>query len=101
MNVKSGFVVLVMLGLSSVSVAQPENKQCELISELTGDYYVQRLEGKTRQQLEQNTPSEFANLDFLRTINLAINLAFSFPQDKTEQQVEESVYATCLKHQMQ
>jgi hypothetical protein len=99
MKLKASLIVLMLFNMSAVVVAEPQNKQCELIAGLTGDYYAQRLEGKTQQDLEQDTPAEFANLDFLRTIDLAINLAFSMPDDKTEQEVEETVYGTCLQHQ--
>jgi len=99
MKLKISLIVFMLFNLSSVVMAQPHDKQCELISGLTGDYYAQRLEGKTQQELQQGTPAEFANLDFLRTIDLAINLAFSMPEDKTEQEVEETVYSTCLQHQ--
>lgn len=96
---KSSLIFVAFLSVSHSATAQVDNKQCELIAGLTGDYYAQRLDGKTQQQLESETPSEFANLDFLRTIDLAINLAFSFPADKTETAVEETVYASCIKNQ--
>ncbi|WP_438969835.1 hypothetical protein [Methylophaga sp.] len=96
---KSSLLIALLTTLSSNAFAQQQNKQCELIAGLTGDYYAQRLEGKTQQQLQSETPSEFANLDFIRTIDLAINLAFSFPEDKSEQEVEETVFASCTRHQ--
>jgi len=96
---KSSLVFIGVLYVSHSATLLAENKQCELIAGLTGDYYAQRLEGKTQQQLESETPSEFANLDFLRTIDLAINLASSFSPDKTETEVEEMVFASCIKNQ--
>lgn len=95
---KSSLIFIALLSASHIATAQ-ENKQCELIAGLTGDYYAQRLDGKTQQQLESETPSEFANLDFLRTIDLAINLAFTFTPDKTEAEIEEAVFASCIKNQ--
>lgn len=96
---KSSLFFIALLSVSHSATVLAANKQCELIAGLTGDYYAQRLEGKTQQQLESETPPEFVNLDFLRTIDLAINLAFSFPPDKTETEVEERVFASCIKNQ--
>lgn len=96
---KSSFLLITLAAFSMTSSVQAENKQCELIASLTGDYYAQRLQGKTQGQLESEAPSEFANLDFLRTIDLAINLAFSFSPDKTETEIEQTVFASCVKHQ--
>jgi hypothetical protein len=31
-------------------------------------------------------------------IDLAINLAFTFPESQTEEQVEQAVYDNCLQH---
>jgi len=96
---KSSLIFIAIISVSLSASAQTVNKQCELIAGLTGDYYAQRLDGKTQPQLESETPTEFANLDFLRTIDLAINLAFSFSPDKTEDEVETTVFASCSKHQ--
>ncbi len=96
---KSSFLLITLAAFSMASSAQAENKQCELIASLTGDYYAQRLAGKTQEQLESEAPSEFAHLDFIRTIDLAINLAFSFPPDKAEAEVEQTVFDSCIKHQ--
>lgn len=96
---KSSLFLAIVTTFSVNLSAHAENKQCELIAGLTGDYYAQRLEGKSQQELEAETPSEFANLDFIRTIELARNLAFSFADDKTEKEVEDTVFAACIKHQ--
>lgn len=88
----------IFIASGAVSANDP-TQQCEMISALTGDYYAQRLAGKTKQDLQQNTPPEFVDGEFFRTIDLAINLAFSFNDNRTEDEVEETVYHSCMKHQ--
>mgnify|MGYP005873417147 CR=1 FL=1 len=85
--------------VSASTHANDLTRQCEIISALTGDYYAQRLAGKSKQDLQQNTPPEFVDGEFFRTIDLAINLAFSFNDNRTEDSVEETVYHSCIKYQ--
>jgi len=42
---------------------------------------------------------EFANEEFLRVVDLAINLAYTFPDDLSEDKVEQQVFQGCEQHQ--
>ncbi len=91
--------ILLALSLSFSTYADDEpDKQCLQISSLTGDYFAQRLEGKTKGEMQQATPPEFMHTAFFRVIDLAINLAFTFPESQSEEQVERVVYDNCLAH---
>ena len=76
-----------------------ENKQCELIANLTGDYYHHKQTGKSKQEVEQSMRPEFANAEFLRVVDLAINLAYTFPEDLPEETVEKQVFEGCERYQ--
>lgn len=92
-------VPAVLMSLFATSAGgQEAAKQCEMISALTGDYYVQRQAGKQKQELQQSTPPAFADSEFARTIDLAINLAFKFDESLNEDQVETRVYDSCMKN---
>lgn len=94
------YLALMASALTATSAsAQDDNLQCEMISALTGDYYAQRLEGKTKDEMQQATPPEFVDSEFLRVVDLAINLAFSFEASLSEDQVETQVYDSCLRNQ--
>ncbi|MDX1572521.1 MAG: hypothetical protein R3341_00750 [Methylophaga sp.] len=82
-----------------VGSGQLENKQCETISALTGDYYHHKQSGKTKQEVQQTLRPGFSNDEFLRTVDLAINLAYTFPDGLQESDVEAKVFAGCEKHQ--
>ena len=93
-------LAILATALTSTTVsAQEANLQCEMISALTGDYYAQRLEGKTKEEIQQATPPEFVDSEFLRVVDLAINLAFSFETNLNEDKVETQVYDSCLRNQ--
>lgn len=89
--------VLLSMMLTQPAMAEDEaHKQCLQISSLTGDYFAQRLAGKTKSEMQQATPPEFMHTEFFRTIDLAIHLAFSFPTSQSEEQIEKAVYEQCL-----
>lgn len=91
--------VLLAISFSFPAYANDEpDKQCQQISSLTGDYFAQRLEGKSMGEMQQATPPEFMHTNFFKMIDLAINLAFTFPESQTEEQVEQAVYDNCLQH---
>ncbi len=90
--------VVTLIFSSAAALAQDGHKQCGMIASLTGDYYVQRLEGKSKAQMQQETPPEFINSEFFRTVDLAINLAFTFDDSLNEDQVETQVYDSCISH---
>lgn len=99
MPIKLISAALLAASLFSLPVlAQDGHKQCGLIASLTGDYFVQRLEGKTQAEMQQETPPEFINSEFFRTVDLAINLAFSFDASMNEDQVETEVYDSCIRN---
>lgn len=75
------------------------NKQCDLIANLTGDYYHHKQAGKSKQDVQQTMRPEFANEEFLRVVDLAINLAYTFPDDLSEDKVEQQVFQGCEQHQ--
>jgi hypothetical protein len=84
--------------MATAAMAEDGHKQCGMIASLTGDYFVQRLEGKTKDQMQQETPPEFINSEFFRIVDLAINLAFSFDESLNEDQVESQVYDSCIRN---
>ncbi|MTI64827.1 hypothetical protein [Methylophaga sp.] len=84
--------------MTTAAMAEDGHKQCGMIASLTGDYFVQRLEGKTKDQMQQETPPEFINSEFFRIVDLAINLAFSFDESLNEDQVESQVYDSCIRN---
>lgn len=95
-----GYMLLIVL-LTSVTTtlqAQDKDKQCQLIAALSGDFYSQRQEGKSLEQLKQNTPPEFMGSEFARTIELALLLAFSVDESLNDEQVETQVYDSCLRN---
>lgn len=84
--------------LATPVMADEPHKQCQMIAALTGDYYAQRLAGKDKAQIQHEIPLEFMNSDFLRLVDLAINLAFSVELSLNEDQVETQVYDSCVRH---
>lgn len=91
--------MIVMLTVFSTGVhAQSAEQQCQMIAALTGDFYVHRQEGKTLDELKQETPPEFMGTDFARTIDLALMLAFSMDMSSNDDQVETQVYDSCLRN---
>jgi len=90
--------LLVTCFTTTVTLAEDGHKQCGMIASLTGDYFVQRLEGKTKAQMQQETPPEFINSEFFRIVDLAINLAFNFDGSLNEDQVETQVYDSCIQN---
>lgn len=98
----TGFGVLLMLPVMAqppIGLGGPDNKQCEMISALTGDFYHQKQSGKSKEQVKQTLRPDFMNDEFIRTTDLAINLAFTFPDDLQESDVEDKVFAGCQQHQ--
>lgn len=83
---------------SSVLHAQSAEEQCQMIAALTGDFYSHRQEGKSLENLKQDTPPEFSGTDFARTIDLALMLAFSVDESLDNDQVETQVYDSCLRN---
>lgn len=105
-NILSGMLTIAGLCLIMPVMAQPplglgepDNKQCETISALTGDYYHHKQSGKTKQEVQQTLRPDFMNEEFIRTVDLAINLAYTFPDDLQESDVEAKVFAGCEQHQ--
>lgn len=92
-------LVLPALAQPPQGLGEPDNKQCETISALTGDYYHHKQSGKTKQQVQQTLRPDFMNDAFIRTVDLAINLAYTFPDGLQESDVEAQVFAGCEKHQ--
>lgn len=89
-------------GALAVSVninAQSENKECEMIANLTGDYFHHKQTGKSKAEVQQSLRPEFANSEFLRIADLAINLAYTFSDDLTEEHVVQQVFEGCEAHQ--
>ncbi|MCX4188956.1 hypothetical protein [Methylophaga sp. OBS3] len=92
--------------VSTAAIAQPpppeaemDNQQCLTISALAGDYYHHKQAGKTKEEVQQTLRPEFMNDEFIRMIDLAINLAYTFPDGLPETEVEAKVYEGCEKHQ--
>lgn len=79
--------------------AQSENKECEMIASLTGDYFHHKQSGKSKEEVQQTLRPDFANAEFLRIADLAINLAYTFSEDMIEAQVKEQVFEGCETHQ--
>lgn len=75
------------------------NEQCEMISALTGDYYHHKQSGKSKEEVLQTMRPDFMNDEFVRTADLAINLAYTFPDGLQESDVEAKVFEGCEKHQ--
>lgn len=82
-----------------MGLGQPDNKQCETISALTGDYYHHKQSGKSKQEVLKTLRPDFMNDEFIRTVDLAINLAYTFPDGMQESDVESTVFNGCEKHQ--
>jgi hypothetical protein len=97
-NSALGFLCGVLVLSFSVN-AQSENKECEMIASLTGDYFHHKQSGKSKEEVQQNLRPDFANAEFLRIADLAINLAYTFSNDMTEAQVEQQVFEGCEAHQ--
>ncbi len=98
----AGTGLLLMLPLAAqppMGPDQPVNLQCEMISALTGDYYYQKQSGKSKEQVKQTLQPDFMNDEFIRTTDLAINLAYTFPDGLQESDVEAKVFAGCQQHQ--
>lgn len=75
--------LLLLVLYSAAVVAEDEpDKQCLQISSLTGDYFAQRLEGKTMGEMQQATPPEFMHTEFFKVIDLAINSHLRFLSHK-------------------
>lgn len=72
--------------------------QCQMIAALTSDFYSHRQQGKTLDELKQDTPAEFSGTDFARTVELALMLAFSVEESLTEDEVEMQIYDSCLRN---
>jgi hypothetical protein len=83
---------------SSAVHAQSAEEQCQMIAALTSDFYLHRQEGKTLDELKQDTPPEFRGTDFARTIDLALMLAFNVDQSLNDDQVETQVFESCLRN---
>lgn len=94
-------LLLVMPAMAQppLDLGEPNNQQCETISALTGDYYHHKQSGKSKQEVQQTLRPDFMNDEFIRTVDLAINLAYTFPDGLQESDVEAQVFAGCEKHQ--
>jgi hypothetical protein len=90
--------LLLFIASSSVAVAE-ENPQCELIANLTGDYFSHKQAGISKQETIQTLRPDFGSREFLRTVDLAIDMAYTFPFDTPEEEVEQTVYESCIKYQ--
>lgn len=89
---------LLYVSLSLPLLAQDSEKQCQMIAALTGDFYHHRQEGRTLDELRQDTPAEFAGTEFARSIDLALMLAFSLEKSLNNDQVETQVYDSCVRN---
>jgi len=90
----------VLLSLMAITpLAAQENKQCQLISQLTADYFLHKKEGKSKQIIQDTLRPDFANDEFLRIVDVAIQMAFTFPNELSEQEVNDTVYQRCLSYQ--
>ncbi len=98
---KTPLIVLTMLSLNlSMSYLQAsDNPQCEMIAALTNDYYHHKQSGKTYDQVMQQHRPEFANDEFLRIVDLAINLAYALPEEMSESDVQKKVHDSCARLQ--
>lgn len=97
MKMQANCLLAIGFMLSWPLAAQEADKQCEAISAMTGDYFARRMDGESKQQMQQNTPPEFMGTQFFRQIDLAINLAFSFDESMSEDQVETVVFDHCMQ----
>ncbi|MCC5797576.1 MAG: hypothetical protein JJU48_09670 [Methylophaga sp.] len=98
---KTPLTVLTMLSLSltmSAALAS-DNPQCEMIAALTSDYYHHKQSGKSYDEVMQQHRPEFANDEFLRMADLAINLAYALPDEMLESDVKEKVHESCARFQ--
>lgn len=84
---------------ATISDEQIPNTQCQMISALTGDFYANKQDGLSKQEARSQGMPKFANASFLRTADLAINMAYAFDEDMRESEVEERVYEECLNYQ--
>lgn len=75
------------------------NTQCEMIAALTGDYYANKQAGLSKEETRAQGMPEFANDEFLRTVDLAISMAYAFEEGLSESEVEKQVYDECLNYQ--
>lgn len=91
--------ILVFFSVSLLADEMENNKQCELIANLTGDYYHHKQAGKSKQDVQQTMRPEFANDEFLRVVDLAIDLAYTFPDELSEEKVEQQVFQGCEQYQ--
>lgn len=94
---------VVMLALTAPAMAGGNNAnpnaQCEMIAALTGDYYANKLQGLSKEETRKQGMPEFTNEAFLRTVDLAINMAYAFDDGLAETEVESQVYDECLNYQ--
>lgn len=93
------YLLFLGLALTLNGYAEEQNKQCEMIASLTGDYFHHKQAGKSKDEVRESLRPEFANEAFIRVADLAINLAFTFPDEHTEASVEQEVFKGCTTHQ--
>lgn len=79
--------------------SEKTNAQCEMIAALTGDFYANKQQGMSKQETRAQGMPEIANDEFLRTVDLAINMAYAFDDGLAESEVESQVYGECLEYQ--
>lgn len=75
------------------------NAQCQMISALTGDFYANKQDGLSKEEARAQGMPEFANASFLRTADLALNMAYAFDEGMQESEIESQVYQECLGYQ--
>ncbi len=92
-------MLLPAMAQPSMGLGEPDNKQCEMISALAGDFYHQKQSGKSKEQVKQTQRPDFMNDEFIRITDLAINLAYTFPDGLQESDVEAKVFSGCEQHQ--
>lgn len=90
---------LLLFIANSLEVGAEENPQCELIANLTADYFSHKQAGIAKQEVIQTLRPDFGSQEFLRTVDLAIDMAYTFPFDMPEEEVEQTVYESCMKYQ--
>jgi len=93
--------MVILAAINTGVHAQNAKEQCQMIAALTSDFYLHRQEGKTLEELRQDTPAEFIGTDFARTIELALMLAFSMDESLNEDQLETQVFDSCLRNRPQ
>lgn len=98
---KTPLIVVTMLSfsLSTLAAQASDNPQCEMIAALTTDYYHHKQSGKSYDEVMQQQRPEFANDQFLRIVDLAINLAFALPDEMSEGDVKDKVHDSCARFQ--